>query len=148
MSQFKFLILLILCCFLLGIDACSPQPPDIYAFEHLGSRVTTDAKTGHLILSPSPTCMQQIQESECGRGVSIVSGKEIFVGEQNAHLFNGKPWSKVRDESIYLPAVESYAPLATYIINSCKKMGCSSDVDKFKVKLNFLNVIENEIHKL
>lgn len=91
------------------------------------------------MLSSSPTCMKQISEPECGHGVSIMLGREIFVGEGAGHWMNGKPWSKLRQQSVYLPAAESYAPLATYVINSCEKMGCSGDVTKFKVKLDSLN---------
>jgi hypothetical protein len=126
-------------------SACSTAPPDIYVFEHLPERIYTDSSTGHITFAPSPTCMKEIGESSCGHGISIVSGKELFLGENPGHWYNNKPWSVLRRQSIYLPAAESYAPLATYIINSCKKMGCSSDVDKFKVKLNSLNGIAGAI---
>ncbi len=67
-----------------------------------------------------------------------MSQKEVYVGEQKTHLFNGKPWSQLKTESIYLPAKESYAPLVTYIINQCKQNNCSDQVDKFKVRLDEL----------
>lgn len=89
--------------------------------------------------------MKQIGEPECGHCVWIVSGKEAFIGENQGHWLNGKTWSKIRSQSAYLPAVESYAPLATYIINSCKKMGCDSDVEKFKVKLDSLNGVSGAL---
>lgn len=130
------------------ISACTPSPPDVPACEHLAQRLTTDATTGHMVLSPSPTCMKQIAEPECGHCVYIVSGKELFLGEKKGHWLNGKPWSELRKQSVYLPSAESYAPLASYIINACKKMNCSQDVEKFKVKLDSLNGVENEVNDL
>lgn len=123
------------------LSACTPKPPDVPACEHLRQRLSNDPVTGHLILSPSPTCEEKIGEPECGHCTYIMSGKEIFLGELPTHLLNGKKWSELRASSIYLPAVESYSPLATYIINSCKKMNCDSQVDRFKVKLDSLNGI-------
>lgn len=79
--------------------------------------------------------MEKIQEPECGHCVLIVSNAEFFVGENPEHFFNGKSWSQLRNESVYLPAKESYAPLAAYMINACKKNNCSSEVERFKVKL-------------
>jgi len=70
-----------------------------------------------------------------------VSGKEIYIGELPAHQLKGKKWSQLKAESVYMPAVESYAPLSTYIINTCKKDNCSSQVTGFKVKLDSLNGI-------
>lgn len=89
--------------------------------------------------------MQKIEEPSCGHGVSIMTGREVFVGNQTAHYFNGKSWGALQEESVYVPAVESMAPLETYIINSCKKMGCNDNVDQFKVKLNSLNGIQGAI---
>ncbi len=133
--NFKWPLLVIWCALQIS---CAPKPPDVPACEHLAQRLTTDPVTGHLLLSPSPTCLREIQEPECGHCVFIVSGNEMFVGENNGHWFNGKPWSVLRQQSVYLPAEESYAPLAEYIINACKKMGCSEDVTKFKSRLGFL----------
>lgn len=124
---------------LLG-SACA-TPPNVPACEHLGQRLSNDPLTGHLILSPSPTCMKQIKEVECGHCVYIVNGKEIFVGEGKDHQLNGKPWSLLRQQSILLPSEESYTPLASYIINACKEMDCSDEVTRFQVKLNSLNGI-------
>lgn len=125
----------------LAISGCAsiPPPPDIYVFESLEQHLSTDAATQHLIMTPSPTCLAQIGEAECGHGVAIMSGKEIFVGEALAHHFKDKPWSKLKEESVFLPAVESYAPLATYLINTCRKFGCNSQLNAFRIKLNALN---------
>lgn len=123
------------------LASCSPKPPDVPVCEFLPQRLAYDLVNGHLLLSPSPTCMKQIGESECAHCVFIVSGNEFFLGEGKDHQLNGKPWSKVRAESVYLPAKESYAPLAAYLIDSCKKMHCSEDLEKFKVKLDSLNGI-------
>lgn len=131
--------------FCILIFSCAPKPPDVPACEHLAQRLYQDPITNHQMIAPSPTCMKQIGEPECGRCVWIVSGKEAFLGESSGHWLNGKPWSKLRQESVYLPAAESYAPLATYIINSCKKMGCSDDVDRFKVKLDSLNGVKGAL---
>lgn len=83
--------------------------------------------------------MKEIGEVECGHCTYIVSGKEIFVGENQKTFLNGKPWSQLKIESILVPAQESYAPLSSYIINSCKKMNCSDDVTRFKIKVDTLN---------
>lgn len=117
---------------------CATTPPDIPACEHLSSRVYTDPKTGHDMLEPSPACFAAIGEMECGHCVWIMSGKEAIIGEKPGTWFNGKPWSKLKEQSVYMPAEESYAPLAAYAINACKKMNCSNDVNRFKVKLNSL----------
>lgn len=86
--------------------------------------------------------MKEMEEAECGHCVYIVSGKELFVGEKEPHLFNNKKWSALQKEMVMLPAVESYSPLATYVINACKKMGCDDQVTKFKIKLGALkNVV-------
>ncbi len=119
-----------------GLASCTPSPPDVPVCEGLTKRLTTDPTTGHVILSPSPTCEIEIDEPECGHCVYIVSGKQIFIGENAKHQLGGKPWSLVKAESIMLPAVESYAPLSAYIINACKKAGCSADASKFQKVLS------------
>lgn len=91
--------------------------------------------------------MEMIGEFECGHGVYIMSGKEIYVGENKEHWFNGKPWSQLRRESIMLPAQESYAPLSTYIINSCAKANCNDQVDQFKVRFDEFRGINTIIEK-
>lgn len=121
------------------LSSCTPKPPDVPACEHLGQHLSNDPATGHLLLNPSPTCMEEIGEPECGHCVFIRSGNIFFVGEKEGHLYNKKPWSKLRQQSVYLPAEESYAPLAAYIIDSCKKMHCSEELEKFRIKLNSLN---------
>lgn len=124
----------------LPLSACAPKPPDVPACENLGPRFYTEAGTGHLMLEPSPTCMEKVSEPECGHCVTIMSGQEFFVGEKAPHLFNGKPWSTLKAQSVMLPAAESYAPLAAYIINACKKMNCSDDVNRFKIRLGRLSL--------
>lgn len=74
-----------------------------------------------------------------------MSKNEAYVGEGKEHLLSGKKWSEIKSESVYLPAVESYAPLSTYIINSCEKMNCSEQVDRFKVKIDSLGSIGSAI---
>lgn len=127
------------------LASCTPSPPDVYVFEYLSYHMETDPKDGHFLIVPSPTCTKQIKESECGHGVSIVSGKEIFVGEGKSTWFKGKPWSQLKRESIYVPAVESYAPLSAYIIDACAHMNCNDQVDAFKVKLNSLNGVSDAV---
>lgn len=124
---------------LLLLSACATTPPDVPACQDLSEHIVIDQTTGHEILTPSPACEAAIGEISCGHCVYIVSGKEIYIGEKAPNLLNGKPWSQVVDESVYLPAEESYAPLSTYIINSCKKMNCNDEIDKFKIKLDSLN---------
>ncbi len=85
--------------------------------------------------------MAAIKEVECGHGVSIVKGREIYVGEKT--LFSGKPWSQLKKESVYVPAVESYSPLATYIINTCKKDNCNDDLTRYKVKIDSLKYLSD-----
>ena len=126
---------------LLFLTSCAtmPKPPDVPACENMKERLYQDPATGHQMFAPSPTCMAQIGESSCGHCVYIVSGKEAFFGELPAHQLNKKPWSTINLTTVQLPAEESYAPLASYIIDACKKMDCNSQVDAFKVKLDSLN---------
>lgn len=136
------LLFLVLALCLVG---CSSPPPDVMVFEYLQPHLSTDPVNSHLVLTASPTCLAKIGESECGHGVSIVTGTEVFVGEGPLHLYKGKKWSELRAESVYVPAVESYAPLSAYMIDMCKKMDCSSQVDAFRIKLNSLNGISGAI---
>lgn len=123
-----------------AIDCATlPPPPDIYAFERLDTHLSVDPVTGHQMLSPSPACMKQIQEMACGHGVAIMSGTEIYVGDLPAHMWKGKTWTQLKQESVHLPAVESYAPLATYMIDSCKRFNCNTQLDAFRIKINSLN---------
>lgn len=131
-----FVILL----FCLTEGCATLSPPDIYVFEDLQEHIALDQES-HLILTPSPACMEKIQENACGHGVSIVTGKEIFIGENAQHLYLGKTWSVLKSESVYMPAKESYAPLSEYLINVCAKMGCNSAIDAFRVKLDSLSAI-------
>lgn len=135
----KWLLSGILLWSLIEATACTPEPPDVPAFESLTQRLVTDPITGHLLLSPSPTCIEKIGEAECCHGVFIMSRKEIFVGEGPFALYNGKGCKELLAESVHLPAKESYAPLATYIINACKKMNCNSQVDRFLIPINMLS---------
>lgn len=127
------------------LTSCAPKPPDVFVFKPLKMRQSEDPVTHHLILTADPVCMEHIKEMECCYGVSIVSGSEFFAGENKEHLFKGKGCKQLIEESILLPAVESYAPLATYIIDSCKKMKCSDQVDAFKIKLDSLNGVSGAI---
>ncbi len=126
-----------------SLISCAPQPPDVPVFEHLHQRISHDPVTDHLLLTPDPVCLEEIGEAECGHGVFIISGKEIFIGEKKEHWFNGKPWSQLKSESIFVPAVESYAPMATYMINSCEKLKCNDDVDRFRVKFDSLRGVKD-----
>ncbi len=130
-----------------SLISCATKPPDVPVFENMQQRLSTDPVSGHLVLTASPTCMKYIGEPECGHGVYIVSGRQIIIGELPGHLLNGKKWSELKAQSIYVPAKESYAPLSTYMINSCKKMNCDSQIDAYKVKLDSLNGISDVILK-
>jgi hypothetical protein len=121
-----------------SVTSCAPKPPDVPVCENLSQRLAMDPETEHLTLTPSPTCERQISEMECGHCTYIVSGKEIFVGNEPGHLLNGKSWDRIKLESVYVPAVESFGPLSDYIINSCKKLNCNNQVDAFKIKLDSL----------
>jgi hypothetical protein len=140
MLRLSGLLLSAILCFFL--TSCATTPPNVPVCEHFAQRLWEDPQTGHTLLSPSPTCMEKIGEPECGHCVWIVEGQEAFLGEKEGHLLNGKPWSQIRKESVYLPAKESYAPLATYVINSCKKLRCNDDLTKFKVKLDSLKAVK------
>jgi hypothetical protein len=131
-------------CFLLS-SCDTPQPPDVPACEQLSQYLTKDPVTDHDILNPSPTCEAAIGEPECGHCVYMVSGKEIFIGELEAHQFNKKPWSKLKRQAVYLPAVESFSPVEKYMINACHKMQCNDQIDRFKVKLDSLNGVADAI---
>lgn len=126
----------------LSLLSCTPNVPDVAACEHMEQQLTIDPITKHVLLRPSPTCMKNIKEIECGHCVTIVSKKEFFVGEADKYHYNEKPWSQIRRESALLPAEESYGPLSTYIINACKKMNCNDQVNRYKVKLNVFNLLE------
>lgn len=139
MLKKKKWILLSISLWLLG--SCALTPPDVYVFEPLDQFVGIDDATGHLVVKASPTCWEKIQELYCGHGVAIMTGDQIFIGNEEKHFFNGKSWDTLRNQSVLVPAVESYAPIATYIINSCKKLNCSKDVTKFQVKLDELSSI-------
>jgi hypothetical protein len=89
--------------------------------------------------------MEKIKEPSCGHCVFIVSGKELFIGEKPEHYLDKKPWSTIVQTSVMLPAIESYSPLSKYIINSCKKMNCNDQVDRFKIKLDSLNGVKGAI---
>lgn len=119
-------------------NSCSPKPPDVPVCEQLSQRLVKDV-TGHMILKPSPTCIEKINEAECGHCTFIISGKEIFVGERESTFFNGKSWATLKAQSILVPAKESYAPIAAYMINACKKMNCNEDVNRFRVKIGTLS---------
>ena len=121
-------------------------PPDVPIFEKYSQRVSTDLITGHVLMKPSPLCMEKISEPECGHGKFIMSGKEIYVGEKPEHFYNGKPFSQLDRESMKCPAKECYAPLTAFIINTCEKFNCSEDVQKFKIKLDGLDGIKDVIN--
>lgn len=127
-----------------SLVSCVPKPPDVPACESLSSKIYVDPKSGHSILQGSPTCEDSIGEPECGHCVFIVSGKEMFIGDLPKNYFNGKPWSELKAESIFLPAQESYAPLSAYVINSCKKMNCEKEITPFRIKLGVLKSASNE----
>ncbi len=130
----------------LPLNGCNvPEPPNVPACEHLGQYLSTDPVTGHEMLNPSPTCMKMINEPECGHCVFVISGQEMFLGEAPEQHYRGKPWSRLRKESVYLPAVESYAPLSTYMINACKKLKCNKEVNRFRLKLDGLNGVKNAV---
>lgn len=124
---------------------CTPKPPDVPICKHLRQFIGKDPVTEHMILKPSPRCWKEIQENECGVCTFIVTGKQIFVGEKKEHWYNDKPWSMLRAQSLLAPAVESYAPLSEYIVNSCQKMGCDDKVTGFKVKIDGLNGLEDAL---
>lgn len=126
---------------LLLVTSCTIKPPDVPVCENLTQHLVIDPVTEHLVLVPSPTCKKQINEIECGHCTYIVSGKEIYVGEGATHLLNGKTWTRIKLESIYVPSAESFGPLSDYLINSCKKMNCDQQIEAFKIKLNSLNGI-------
>jgi hypothetical protein len=137
-SKMKSKLSIILCALLLS---CVPKPPDVPVCEDLKEQIMIDPVTGHMFETPSPTCKKQIGEASCGHCTYIVSGKEIYIGDSEVHRFNSKAWSQIRAESILVPAQESYAPIAAYMINSCKKMNCNNDVARFKVKFDSLHSI-------
>lgn len=134
-KKLRCLLLVILC----GLQINCATPPDVPACQNLQQHLSTDPVTAHLILAPSPTCMKQIGEVECGHCVYIVSGKEVFIGEGKEHLLDGKTWSTLKQQAVILPAKESYAPLSAYLINSCKQANCNDQIDRFKIKLDLLN---------
>lgn len=136
----KFISLITL---FVSLTSCTKPPPDVPFCEHLSQRMATDPETKHLVLAPSPTCMKEIGEVECGHCTFSMSQKEIYIGEAKKTWFNKKPWSQLHYESILVPAVESFAPVQAYIINACEAANCSGDVQRFKVKVNSLKGIKD-----
>lgn len=141
-----------------SLISCTSVPPDVPVFENLQQHLSTDPVTSHLILKPSPACMsvgilnsdgtvavKAIGEPECCHLVYIMSGKQLLIGENAGHLLGKKKCSDLKAESVYVPAVESYAPLTKYIINSCAEQNCNDQVDTFKIKLDSLNGINGAI---
>ena len=122
--------------------SCDKAPPDVPACEHFNETIENDPVTGHTLLKPAPICMEEIKEPRCGHCIWIVSKKVQYVGEKKETWLNGKPWSQLRDESVLLPAEESYGPVSAHMINQCKKLNCSDEVDRFKIKLNVFNLLE------
>ncbi len=138
MNRLKLLRLLLSILLLSLLPSCTPKPPDVPVCENLSQVITKDLDSDHLIIHASPACKKNISELECGHCTYVISGKEIYVGNLREHYFNRKSWNEIKAESILVPAEESYAPISTYIINSCKKMNCEESVDRFKVKLDAL----------
>jgi hypothetical protein len=86
--------------------------------------------------------MKQIGERFCGACSHIVSGRRKFIGNKKENYFNEKSWDTLKEQSILVPAEESYAPLAAHIINSCKRSNCNKQINKFKVKIDELESVE------
>lgn len=141
MPKLNKIKLLLLSALPLLLTSCAslPPPPDVFVFENLEQHLVVDSETGHLLLKPSPACMKEVAEPECGHGISIISAKVIYVGEAEKVRYNGKPWSQIRRESIMMPAQESYAPTISWIINACAKLKCSDEVNRFRVKIESLD---------
>lgn len=136
--------LLLFTILLCSVTSCR-TPPDVFAFETYDQRLVKDATTGHTMLMPSPYCVKHIDEPSCCHGVSIVRGREVYVGEKEEHFWKGKSCSQLIRESVHLPAVESFAPLSTFTINECKRNKCSDKITPFKVKLDGLTSIGDVI---
>ncbi len=81
-SAIRFWLSAILLC---SATSCS-QPPDAPACEHLSQRISNDPVTGHIVLTPSPTCMLMLGEAECGHCTWIISGQERFLGEAHKQI--------------------------------------------------------------
>ena len=122
--------------------SCAIKPPDVVVCKSLQKHLLYDADDNRLIQKPSPTCHKQIKEPECGACTYIVSGRKKYIGNKKENHFNGKSWKQIKEQSILVPAEESYAPLATYIINSCKKANCDKDVNRFKIKVESLEKMQ------
>jgi len=106
-------------CLVLSNCATRPMPPDVFACHSLKSTLATDPETGHTMLKPSPTCMREVNEPDCGLCVRVVSGGAFYVGNSEGHLYKGKAWHELYEESILFPAEESYAPLAAFLMTKC-----------------------------
>lgn len=115
------------------MPSCAIRPPDAMAFHELNAELDYDPITDHLLKKPSPACEKAIQEPSCGYGVSMLTGQTVFVGNSKGHEWNGKTWDQIKAQSVLLPAQESFAPIADYIVNSCEKMHCNEEVDRFRV---------------
>lgn len=132
--RFKNYVIFLLTIF---IFSCTPKPPDVPVCEQLDFVLIEDPETHHQVLQDSPACREKIDEATCGHCVKIVSGEEFYVGENLENFFEGKPWSEIKDSSVLVLAT-SYAKLANYMINACKKTACSPDVNAFKIRIGKL----------
>lgn len=94
---------------------------------------------------PNPVCMKEISEPECGFFSWTVSDKIQFVGEKKETWMNGLPWSKVKEESLFLP-IESMQKIKESFIVGCKKYGCSNaDISKWRIKMDSVLVSDGII---
>jgi hypothetical protein len=64
------------------LTSCTPKPPDVPVCKALKQHITTDPDTKHTLLTPSPACITNLGEAECGYCVWIVSGQARFIGEK------------------------------------------------------------------
>lgn len=94
---------------------------------------------------PNPLCMKEINEPECGFYAWTVSDRTQYVGESPKTYLLGKPWSKLRLESLTLPT-ESLARIKESLMIACKQHKCSNpEVAKWRVKLDAFDSIGNVI---
>lgn len=114
--------------------SCKQVPPDVPVCQHLEQRKIFDADSVTLKVRPSPACMMEIAEPECGQCTYIRSGKQIYIGNKKENWFNGKSWDDLRYSAVIVPSEESFAPILTYMINSCKASECNKDITRFKVR--------------
>ena len=140
------------------LSACTTMPwikedvPDVPMCRPLENKTSKTIKDGKefVLTRVNPKCAK-LGEERCGYCVWTVSDRKQFVGDQWNHLLEvksskdgkirKKKWSTIQAEGLLIPA-ESQAWSKAFAINICNKSNmCSSEIDRWRVKLDALDSV-------